>query len=99
MKKNPELSLEQFTAAIEAASKRARMLLYIQIALLVLCIAALISGISITVLIGSSVYTTSLGVIAMLSGLGMMLIGKAALKIHSKMDEIRHTWECQHFCV
>jgi hypothetical protein len=93
MKKNPELSLEQFTAAIEAASKRARMLLYIQIALLVLCIAALISGISITVLIGSSVYTTSLGVIAMLSGLGMMLMGKAALKIHSKMDEIRHTLE------
>lgn len=87
------MSPEECLAAINAASKRAKMLLRVQLGLTALCWALLIAAISIKFIGGRPDLVMPLALIGSMCGLGSWIVGRIAKSIYSKAEEIRKAAE------
>ena len=93
MLNHPEMSVEQFIAACEAASRRVRVLQYLQIALVTLSGLGIIAILAIKFMGGPSSLVTPLGIVAMFCGGGSLIPGRMAQPIISKFEEFERIQE------
>lgn len=89
MKSPSEISAKEFIDSVEAVRKRVRALQSIQIALIVLSAAGLLTIVAIKLAGGPSKLVIPIGVVVMLCGLGSMIPGRMAQPIATKLDQFR----------